>query len=325
MGDLMAERTCFNCVYCVCDPCLWLRWLDVGESIVPQCANHPQWPGWLHDVPGVPCRNYRPKPAVPQGDGVRMIPLGGGGYAYVDAADYEWLNQYHWSLDNGYAARNEKGKTIFMHRQIMQPPKGMVVDHVDSNQTNNCRANLRTATRAQNRANQRRRHDSSSRFKGVFYNRSVRRWYAKCMYARRTHCSAYFDTDVEAAQAYDHLAVAWFGEFARLNFPREWPPERRAQVYAENQPQREEAERSKKAKERKRGEARGTRGGRKTVLAPTHAPLAAGHSRRAKVKRKTGKSSREGAKEKRKKQRRETPKSTRTQHGLRGFRIGRPD
>jgi hypothetical protein len=28
-------------------------------------------------------------------------------------------------------------------------------------------------------------------------------------------------------------AAEYFGEFARLNFPEEWPPERRAQVYAQ--------------------------------------------------------------------------------------------
>ena len=105
-----------------------------------------RWPGQLHDVPGVPCRNYRPKPVLPQGDGVRLIPLGDGFYAYVDAADYEWLSRYTWHLHNGYAARREKGRRIFMHREIMQPPKGMVVDHIDGNRINNCRFNLRVCT-----------------------------------------------------------------------------------------------------------------------------------------------------------------------------------
>ena len=35
------------------------------------------------------------------------------------------------------------------------------------------------------------------------------------------------DDEVEAARAYDRQAVEYFGEFARLNFPKEWPPERR--------------------------------------------------------------------------------------------------
>ena len=85
----MAGRYCDNCVYSLCDPEPWHRWLWMGEPIVPRCANHPQWPGQLHDVTGVPCWNYRPKPVLPAGDAVRMIPLGDGFYAYVDVADYE--------------------------------------------------------------------------------------------------------------------------------------------------------------------------------------------------------------------------------------------
>lgn len=256
----MAEHTCFNCVYCICDPLQWLRWLDEGETIVPQCGNHPQWPGELHEVPGIPCQWYEPRPAAPRGKNVRLIRLSGGGYAYVDAADYEELNRYHWRLENGYAARYEKGKVIFMHRQILRPPKGKLVDHTDGGKTNNCRANLRPATRTQNRGNQRKRYHVAARFKGIFYSRAARKWYAHCMYAGRTHCSAYFATDEEAARAYDALAVAWFGEFARLNFPREWPPERRAQVYAENRKPRLEAEKQGKGKKakvkRKKGKGR---------------------------------------------------------------------
>jgi len=257
----MAERTCFNCVYCCCDPCLWLRWLGDGESIVPQCANHPLWPGQLHEVPGIPCRNYRPRPGMPPGD-VRMIPLMDGGYAYVDAADYEWLNRYKWHLDNGYPARYENGKTILMHREILPPPPGMVVDHIDGNKANNCRVNLRAATRAQNGLNRRKHYGARSIYKGVFYSKSRRQWYARCGYQGRGGKLSYFDTEVEAARAYDRQAVEWFGEFARLNFPEEWPPERRAQVHAQRQEPGEQGQRKKakgKGKKPKRETTKGTK------------------------------------------------------------------
>jgi hypothetical protein len=264
--------------------------LDEGLSIVPQCGNHPQWPGQLHDVPGVPCHHYRPKPEPPQGPGVRMIALTNGGYAYVDAADFEWLNKYHWRLENGYAARYEKGKVVFMHRQILKPPKSKLVDHSDGNQINNCRTNIRPATRTQNRGNQRKCYHTASRFKGTYYNRDVRKWYAHCMYAGENHCSAYFDTDEEAARAYDALAVAWFGEFARLNFPREWPPERRAQVYAANAKQREKADRTKGNRKRARARREKAKGKKKS-----------GNSRREKAQGNKGQSGRTKATVERKK------------------------
>jgi hypothetical protein len=43
----------------------------------------------------------------------------------------------------------------------------------------------------------------------------------------------YFEDEVEGVRTYDRKAVEQFGEFARLNFPEEWPPERRRQVQAE--------------------------------------------------------------------------------------------
>jgi hypothetical protein len=231
----MAGRSCHNCLYSCCDPDLWLRWMSLGESILPRCANHPRWPGQLHEVPGVPCRNYRPRPATPQGDGVRMIALGDGCYAYVDAADYEWLNQWQWHLENGYAARREKDKAIFMHRQIMQPSHGMLVDHIDGNKANNCRANLRVCTRLENTRNNRKHSGSSSRFKGVSYSKQMHKWCARCRCKGNRYLLGYFDSEVEAARAYDRKAVELFGVFARLNFPEEWPPERRAEVYTQRQ------------------------------------------------------------------------------------------
>jgi len=231
----MAGHTCHNCIYSICDQELWLRWIDAGESVVPQCANHPRWPGQLHDVPGVPCRNYRPKPVAPTGDDVRWIPLGDESYAYVDAADYEWLSQWKWHAYNGYAARYEKGTWILMHRQIMQPPKGMVVDHIDGNRAINCRFNLRVCTHQENMHNNRKHSRSSSRFKGVGYLKHCRKWYARVWCMGKWIWLGYFTEEVEAARACDRKAVELFGEYARPDFPREWPPEGRAEVQAQYQ------------------------------------------------------------------------------------------
>jgi hypothetical protein len=311
----MAERTCYNCVYCCCDPCLWLRLLRVDEPLLPRCANHPLWAGQLHDVPGVPCRNYRPRPTTPEGEGVRMIPLTAGGYAYVDAADYEWLKQWTWRVEDGYAVRHDNRKKILMHHQIMQPPKGMVVDHIDGNRANNCRANLRVCTRSQNCRNSRKRGGVSSVYKGVGYDKRKRKWYAKCQYQGEPVWLGFFDSEADAARAYDCMAVELFGEFARLNFPREWPPQRRAEVYTQRQEKEEQVKsekgqvKSKRGRGRKRGErservpkrdvsrlgsqsrlqAGRTSPTRVNAELPTPKPQAPGRSAKAKGKKKKGK------------------------------------
>jgi hypothetical protein len=234
----MAAPACVNCVYSICDPELWLRRLWADEPLLPRCANHPRWPGQLHDVPGVACRNYRPKPVLPEGN-VRLIPLGDGFYAYVDAADYEWLRRWDWHLGNGYATRREKGKVVYMHREIMKPPKDMVVDHIDGNKANNCRFNLRVCTSRENQRNKRKHLHASSRFKGVGYRKRCPKWYALWQLRADKRWLGTFETESEAARAWDYAMVAWFGASSGLNFPAEWPAERRAQVYADAQAERE--------------------------------------------------------------------------------------
>jgi len=194
------------------------------------CANHPDTPGMMRETPrGGVCRNYRERPPEPAA-GLKRIPLGDGRYVYVDAADFDWLSQWKWHITGGYAARIQQDKTIFMHRQIMNPPAGMIVDHANRNKMDNSRANLRVCTRDENMQNRGKSVGCSSRFKGVSYDKKAGRWKVSIWFRREHIFLGYFKDEEEAARAYDRKAVELFGEFARLNFPEEWPAKRRAQV-----------------------------------------------------------------------------------------------
>jgi hypothetical protein len=216
------------------------------------CANQADSFGRMKECPpGSACRNYRARPPTPTGEDVRLIPLTNGFCVYVDAADFEWLNQWRWRVYDGYAGRHEKGKLILMHRQIMQPPEGMVVDHINHNRFDNTRANLRNVTHGQNMHNMAKHVDAVSVYKGVVRGKGKSTWYARIGWNDTRLKVGPFVDEAEAGRAYDRMAVELFGENARLNFLEEWPPERRAQVYAEAQPKRE-ALLAKAAKAKKR-------------------------------------------------------------------------
>ena len=102
-------ETCHNCVYSRWNPGQWMASLSSGFPTRPTCANQPEAPGrWTECPLGRVCRNFRARPPTPKGETVKTIPVGDGLYAYVDAADFEWLNQWTWTLHSGYAVRYEE-------------------------------------------------------------------------------------------------------------------------------------------------------------------------------------------------------------------------
>lgn len=152
---------------------------------------------------------------------MQQIQLTCGLIAYVDDQDYPVLSKRTWTLrtcrKNQYAVTWIDRKTTFMHRLIMSPPKGLVVDHIDGNGLNNVRSNLRICTQAQNLGNQRKR-GRTSRFKGVCrYPSLVTPWQAVITKNYKQFHLGRFETEEAAAAAYDTAARELHGDFARLN------------------------------------------------------------------------------------------------------------
>jgi len=259
--DPMEKRNCYDCLYAHWDPARWLRSFAGGRPCGPICINHPDSPGEMREIlSGGVCRNFRPRPDVPirptpartpgrrskapnpvpasSSETIRRIPLTRGKFALVSAADFEWLSKHRWSCRGGgnpYAARFENGKVVWMHREIMKTPPGMVCDHMDGNGLNNLPANLRNCNHADNVHNLSKAAHGTSIYKGVWRDKTGK-WHSKICHAGRRYWLGTFDEEVAAARAYDRKAVELFGEYARLNFPDEWPPERRTAAASEPQP-----------------------------------------------------------------------------------------
>jgi hypothetical protein len=155
---------------------------------------------------------------------MREIQLTTGGVAMIDDEDYARIARYSWRLNRkGRPVRTTHagGRSICteMHRFILEPPPGVRVDHIDGDPLNNQRANLRLATAAENSRNRRSLPGSSSRFKGVTWNRQCGKWQAGIKVSgRQIHLGLHVQEDA-AARVYDRAAREHFGEFAYLNFP----------------------------------------------------------------------------------------------------------
>jgi len=149
------------------------------------------------------------------------IKLTKGCVALIDEEDLSLISEFKWCcVSHGghfYAAtRNwkiSKNKLIYMHRIILDAPTGMDVDHINGNGLDNRRANLRLCTRSENCRNRRKSTSSPNQYKGVHFSKETGKWSAGI-------CLGSFNTEKEAALAYDEAARKIFGEFARVNFKK---------------------------------------------------------------------------------------------------------
>ncbi len=153
---------------------------------------------------------------------MKKIELTKGKYALVDDNDYDFLMKWKWCFNGRCAVRHsrklEKGKTsIFMHRVILQTPDGLDTDHKNQNALDNRRNNLRVCSRSENMGNRGKQINNTVGFKGIVWHKN--RWVARVRGKNKKMHIGRFDNKIEAARAYDKMAIEVFGEFASLNFP----------------------------------------------------------------------------------------------------------
>ena len=146
--------------------------------------------------------------------------------ALVDDDDYEMLMRWNWTFvqekSTAYAMRiqviNGRKASLKMHRLIMNPDAGLVIDHKDHNGLNNQKENLRICTPSQNCMNARVSKGSRSKYKGVNFCTFTNKWVATICKNKKRLTIGRYKIEEEAARAYDAKAIELHGEFANLNF-----------------------------------------------------------------------------------------------------------
>lgn len=173
---------------------------------------------------------------------MKEIALSNGMICLVDDHDYEWASLYKWHAvtssnpkweRKAYAYRRVFSKRIgkidgkrariqinaLMHRELLDAPKGIQVDHHNGNGLDNRRENLRLADQGQQAQNSMSQRGSTSVFKGVSWHTKRGQWRAVIKKDGKATHLLYSHDEEAAARAYDAAAIVAFGEYACLNFP----------------------------------------------------------------------------------------------------------
>ena len=171
-------------------------------------------------------RPFGPYPVDSDGLSVK-IPVRDGlswAWARVDADELRRVLAHRWIVVGGYPATwiwngpAKKGTFLALHRMVTNAPAGVLVDHKRGNTLDARRSMLRFATPSQNSANRRAsRRGRSAKHRGVTLHRQSGRWQAQAKHRDKNHYLGLYETQEEAAQAYNRKARELWGPFAVLN------------------------------------------------------------------------------------------------------------
>lgn len=140
--------------------------------------------------------------------------------ALIDDEDFDLISQHKWYTQktrfSNYAMATIEKKHVMMHIFLLGKKEGKVIDHINGNGLDNRRKNLRFCSIAENVRNAH-RTCGKSKYKGVSWHKYGKKWRAEIRYDYKATYLGYFDTEEQAALAYNSKALELFGEFACLN------------------------------------------------------------------------------------------------------------
>jgi len=152
---------------------------------------------------------------------MKQIPLvNSDKVAIVDDHNYDRLMEFSWNVlrpaKGGHCIR-AVGTDYKTLAGIIKGDCSVMYDHIDRDPYNNLENNLRIATAQQNAFNRGKRAGTSSKYKGVTWDKPSGKWMAQIKYSGFNYKLGRFKLEVDAAKAYNLKATDLFGEFAVLN------------------------------------------------------------------------------------------------------------
>ena len=135
---------------------------------------------------------------------------------YFDIVDYDKIKDICWCECTSGGIQRLVGKTtddkqlIAMH--ILLGYNGY--DHIDRNELNNRRCNLRKCTASQNVMNRNKLKNNTSGFTGVGWNKTRQKWRARVMINKKEHTLGFYDDKEDAIRARLEAEAKYYGEFS---------------------------------------------------------------------------------------------------------------
>lgn len=145
-----------------------------------------------------------------------FIPNNQGKAILIDIEDWLRFKEKKWSFYNGYV-RSTVEPRVFLQNYLLNTASKL--DHINRIRLDCRKHNLRKCTHSQNCANKPKKHvSSSSKYKGVSWFSRDKYWRAFLHIEMQQIYLGRFDSEIDAALAYDKAARKRFGEFCTPNF-----------------------------------------------------------------------------------------------------------
>ena len=143
---------------------------------------------------------------------------------YFDLEDYDKIKDYCWRLNKeNYVITqiiiDSKPQNIMMHRIIMLNSGELLnskidIDHINHNEYDNRKINLRIATRSQNNQNKMIASNNTSGFIGVYYYKNISKWGVTLTLNNKVNNLGYYQKFTEAVKSRIEGEQKYFGEYA---------------------------------------------------------------------------------------------------------------
>jgi hypothetical protein len=131
--------------------------------------------------------------------------------AIVDQ-EFFYNQDQRWYYDGRYARSSKTNQ--YMHRVVIDAPKGTLIDHINRDRLDNRKCNLRFSNRIQNFFNSKRKKKRKySKYMGVTWIERDKKWAARISPNKKAVHLGRFDNELEAAEAYKKAHEKYFGSY----------------------------------------------------------------------------------------------------------------